>query len=86
MFRIIEETIPVQRIWIDTAENKETPSTNFLGEPPKEVIKILEVMYRNLVIRKGVSTDNAKKQLLSCEPFHNYPDLIAALPDHLNED
>lgn len=86
MFRIIEETIPVQRIWIDTAENKETPRTDFIGEPSAEVIRILEVMYRNLVLRKGSSPENARKQLLGCEPFHNYPDLVAALPDHLNED
>lgn len=86
MFRIIEETIPVQRIWIDTAENLETPRTNFSGESSVEVISILEVMYRNLVLRKGVSSELAKKRLLGCEPFHRYPDLVAALPELLNED
>lgn len=86
MFRVIEETIPVQRIWIDTAENRETPRTGFSGEAPDEVIRILEVMYRNLVLRKGVSPEHAKEQLLGCEPFHNYPDLIATLPDHLHEE
>jgi len=86
MFRIIEETIPVQRIWIDTAENRETPRTDFSGESSVEVIRILEVMYRNLVLRKGVSPEHARKQLLGCEPFHKYPDLVAALPDHLHED
>lgn len=86
MFRVIEETIPVQRIWIDTAENKETPRTNFSGEASDEVIRILEIMFRNLVLRKGVSPQCAREQLLGCEPFHNYPDLVAALPDHLPED
>ena len=86
MFRIIEETIPVQRIWIDTAENRETPRTEFLGEQSPEVIKILDVMYRNLIIRKGYSPENAKKQLINSEPFHNYPDLVASLPDHLQKD
>lgn len=86
MFRIIEETIPVQRIWIDTAENWETPRTDFSGESSVEVIRILEVMYRNLVLRKGVSPEHARKQLLGCEPFHKYPGLVAALPDHLHED
>lgn len=33
MLRVIEETVPVQRIWLDTAENKETPRTGFEGEP-----------------------------------------------------
>lgn len=86
MFRVIEETIPVQRIWIDTAENRETPLTNFNGETPDEVIRILDVMYRNLVLRKGVLPARAREQLLGCEPFHIYPDLVAALPDHLHQD
>jgi len=86
MFRVIEETIPVQRIWIDTAENRETPRTNFSGDAPEEVIRILEVMFRNLVLRKGVSPARAREQLLGCEPFHKYPDLVAALPDPLSKD
>jgi Histidine kinase-, DNA gyrase B-, and HSP90-like ATPase len=86
MFRVIEETIPVQRIWIDTAENRETPRTNFNGEMPDEVIQILNIMYRNLVLRKGVLPARAREQLLGCEPFHNYPDLISALPDHLPQE
>jgi hypothetical protein len=28
----------------------------------------------------------AREQLLGCEPFHNYPDLISALPDHLPQE
>src|SRR5690606_17218822 len=27
MLRVVEETVPVQRIWLDTAENKDTPRT-----------------------------------------------------------
>jgi hypothetical protein len=86
MFRVIEETLPVQRIWIDTAENRETPCTNFSGEAPEEVTRILDVMYRNLVLRKNVCPARAREQLLGCEPFHNYPDLVAALPDHIPQD
>lgn len=29
MLRVIEESVPVQRIWLDTAENKDTPKTGF---------------------------------------------------------
>src|SRR6266481_601037 len=29
MLRVIEETVPVQRIWLDTAEARETPRTCF---------------------------------------------------------
>jgi hypothetical protein len=81
MLRVIEETVPVQRIWLDTAESKETPRTNFAGEPPDEVRKVLEVMYRNMVVRKGASPERARQMLLGMEPFNNFPGLVAALPD-----
>lgn len=81
MLRIIEETIPVQRIWLDTTEARETPRTCFAGEPPAEIAAILSVMYRNMVLRKGLSPVLAREQLLRTEPFNNHPELVAALPD-----
>lgn len=81
MLRILEETIPVQRIWLDTAENKETPRTGFDGEAPKEVTAVLNVMYQNLINKKGFSPVGAKNKLLETEPFHAYPELIASLTE-----
>lgn len=81
MLRVLEETIPVQRIWLDTTEAKETPRTSFAGEPPAEVASVLRTLHRNLVRRKGVSPDQARAILLATEPFQNFPDLVAALPD-----
>src|SRR5690606_1352107 len=45
MLRVIEETVPVQRIWLDTAEDKETPRTGFGGEPPKEVMTVARTLF-----------------------------------------
>lgn len=81
MLRVLEETVPVQRIWLDTTEGQETPRTGFAGEPPAEVRSVLLVMYRNLVLRKGMSPGLARERLLQTEPFHNYAELVAALPD-----
>jgi len=81
MLRVVEETVPVQRIWLDTTEGRETPRTGFAGEAPSEVRAVLRVMYRNLVLRKGLSPQLAREQLLHTEPFNNHPDLVAALPD-----
>jgi Histidine kinase-, DNA gyrase B-, and HSP90-like ATPase len=85
MLRVIEETVPVQRIWLDTTEGRETPRTGFAGESSAEVREILEVMYRNLVSKKGLDAPRARELLLHTEPFHNYPDLVASLPDVLLE-
>lgn len=80
MLRVVEETVPVQRIWLDTAENKDTPKTGFVGEPAKAVTEVLNALYGDMVGRRGMSSDAAKQLLLRTEPFHNYPDLVAAIP------
>ncbi len=82
MLRVIEETVPVQRIWLDTTEGRETPRTGFSGDLPSEVQAVLMVVYRNLVLRKCVSPQLAREQLLHTEPFNNYPNIVAALPDN----
>ncbi len=81
MLRVLEETVPVQRIWLDTTEAKETPLTGFAKTSSSEVKAVLEVMYRNLVIQKSWDSATARKHLLQTEPFQNYPELIANLPD-----
>lgn len=81
MLRVIEETVPVQRIWLDTTEGKEVPQTGFVGEAPAEVVAVLEVMFRNMIQKKGLSPHLAREQLLRTEPFHQYPDLVRNLPD-----
>ena len=83
MLRIIEETIPVQRIWLDTTEGRETPRTGFAGDPPHEVKTVLETMFRNMVSRKGLSPSLAKERLLHTEPFQSYPHLVDALSDEI---
>ena len=81
MLRVVEETIPVQRIWLDTAEAKETPRTGFANEGSAEIAEIAKVMYENLVLKKGVSCALARAQLLRTEPFNNFPDLVNTLPE-----
>lgn len=80
MLRVVEETVPVQRIWLDTAENKDTPRTGFAGEPTAAVVDVLKALYADMVGRRAMSDERAKKALSTTEPFQNYPDLIAALP------
>jgi hypothetical protein len=76
---VIEETVPVQRIWLDTAENKETPRTGFEGEPNAAVIEVASVLFKDLVERKGLSQEEARKSLLRTEPFQKFPSLVAKL-------
>jgi hypothetical protein len=86
MLCIIEETLPVQRIWLDTAEGKEVPRTGFSGEPSENVTAVLQAMYRNLIDRKHLSSSAAREQLLRTEPFQDYPQLVASLLDEPHND
>lgn len=79
MLRIIEETVPVQRIWLDTAEAREPPSTGFSADPPETVREVLKVLYKNLTGRVGLSPSRAVERLLATEPFQDFPDLVRAL-------
>jgi len=81
MLRVIEETVPVQRIWLDTTEEKEVPRIDFSCDPSTEVLKVLGVIFRNMVIKKGMDPSLARAQLLRTEPFNNYCDLVMSLPD-----
>lgn len=81
MLRVIEETVPVQRIWLDTAENKETPRTGFDDEPAEEVIAVAKVLFDDLTKRKRMSPEEAQAIILKTEPFQMYPALI----EHLRE-
>lgn len=89
MLRVVEETVPVQRIWLDTAENKDTPRTGFSGEPeaaPDGVRTVLLTLFRDMVGRRGMPPEAAVRALSSTEPFQNYPKLVAELPEATKSD
>lgn len=79
MLRVIQETVPVQRIWLDTAENKEMPRTAFAGEAPAEIVTVMNTIYQDMVGRRGMAPELAKRALLSTDPFQNFPSLIDKL-------
>ena len=81
MLRVIEETVPVQRIWLDAAESKEVARNNFSTSQPDEIATVMGAVYRNLLLYKDLSPARARERLLATEPFNQYPDLVEALPD-----
>jgi len=79
MLRVIEESVPVQRIWLDTAENKGTPKTGFSGDPPEAIVSVLSALFADMIGRRSMSIEAARRTLMSTEPFQNYPELIDRL-------
>ena len=79
LLRLIEETVPVQRIWLDTTEDKETPRTGFVGAPDNEVMETLSSMFEALVTFRGLSPTEARERLGRTPPFDRHLDLVSAL-------
>ena len=79
MLRLLEETVPVQRVWLDTVENGEIHKGSFEDVPSGDVQAVLDVLYRHLVETIGLDRSLARSQLLKTEPFHNHPELVEAL-------
>lgn len=79
LLRLIEETVPVQRIWLDTAEDKETPRTGFAGAPDDEVMETLSSIFEALVKFRGLNPTEARERLGRTPPFDRHLDLVAAL-------
>lgn len=79
LLRLIEETVPVQRIWLDTAEDRETPATGFAAAAPDEVRAPLSALFRALVQHSHLTEEAAKERLLRTHPFERYPALVAEL-------
>ena len=81
MLRVIEETVPVQKIWLDTTEKGELLAGSFASGQVAEIEQVLAIVYRNLRNRVGLSATIARAQLLQTEPFNCFPELVSALPD-----
>ncbi len=77
--RIIEETVPVQRIWLDTAEDRETPRNGLADAPKPEILELMSIAYTNLVEQRKLAPDEARARLLLTAPFDRFPELVSKL-------
>lgn len=77
--RILEETVPVQRIWLDAVEKGEVKTANFGTSPSSEVMAVLNGLYGHLTSRVGLTPELARRQLLATEPFQDFPEAVSTL-------
>jgi hypothetical protein len=86
MLQVIEATVPVQQIWLDTAEARDVPRAVEASEPAPEMLAVMERLFRSLTLRKGLSEADARAQLLRTEPFSAWPDRVDALTSSVDGD
>jgi hypothetical protein len=77
LLSVLESTIPVHRIWLDTVEERTAPQ-QITQEQVERVRPILEALYRSF-LRRDYSPEDARQRLLRTEPFQAYPQLVAEL-------
>jgi hypothetical protein len=79
LLRLVEGTVPVQRIWLDTAEDDEPPESILDEEADPVLVEMMEVMFDALMKSRGLSEGEARERLSRTRPFDKRPDLIACL-------
>lgn len=78
LLRLLEETVPVQQIWLDAAEQRMDHAAPYSGvdfaEIKSDMRKVLEFLKK-----AGINHETALQQLRGMDPFDRYPALINEL-------
>ena len=83
--RIIEETVPVQRIWLDTVENGEAPKGAFAETPDPQVEAMAASVLKHLTGKIGLDRQTALARLRATDPFQNFPAILGRLAAQSSE-
>ena len=71
--------VPVQRIWLDAAEQNDIPKGDFVAAPTAEIVDTLTSMFEALVEFRGMDPDEAQQRLARTPPFDQYPEIVAEI-------
>lgn len=66
---IIEETVPIEQIWLDTAERPEEAAGAFHGAPASRIRTVIQLAYKALRRNRSCGHDRAVELLLGSEEF-----------------
>lgn len=75
-FRLLEETVPIERIWIDTVEQGELPASAFSGETREQVRQFARDLLASLMNGGGLSEEKARAQLRRLAPFDQHAEIV----------
>lgn len=78
LLRLLEETVPVQQIWLDSAEQRMDHALPYSGvdfaEIKSDMRKVLDFLKK-----AGINQETAIQQLRGMDPFDRYPKLVDEL-------
>ena len=76
LFRLLEQTVPVEKIWIDTVEQGELPALPLSEETREQRRDFAKKLLNILSKAGGVDEACARQQLKRMSPFDQYPEII----------
>jgi hypothetical protein len=82
LLRLLEETVPVQQIWIDHATEPQKQPQPFDDIPSEQVLDVMVEIYRALR-KSGMTQEQAHDRILTMEPFQHFETLVKTLSDQL---
>lgn len=77
MLAMLEQTVPVQRIWLDMAEQPDMPAGPFEFSPDDELLDVAKAMFAALIENKGLTEDQAREHMRGLEVFGGLVDDLA---------
>ena len=69
LLRLVEETVPVQRIWMDTAENQDGAALPFAGEKSEDLRKLILLCHEAQMTHRSLDEDTAWDVLANFDGF-----------------
>lgn len=78
IFRLIEETVPVEQIWLDSAESPEMRSSPFGAASENEVIEAATAYLSLLQDGNSLSTDELVNEICNLDCFSDHKEIIYA--------
>lgn len=82
LLRLLEETVPVQQIWIDNSTEPDKQAQPFDCTPSEQVVEVMLQIYRALR-KSGMTQEQARDRILKMEPFQHFESLVKTLSDQL---
>ncbi|RYD77237.1 MAG: ATP-binding protein, partial [Verrucomicrobiaceae bacterium] len=81
MLRVIEETVPVHQIWLDTSESPDGHNVPFGTSPGDDLTTLAKDFVALLTIDGRLTVKQAAEVALNTEPFCHHPAIMASLFD-----
>lgn len=79
-FRLLEETVPIQTIVLDSVKNPDKLHQPFESLPSEELLMVMREIWDSLK-SSGIPSDEAQRRLMGMEPFCDYPEQVSIFVD-----